>query len=113
MDIITKTIRDWANGKIKLEEANKILKENNSLVYIDPKHNHIENGTGAVADKNIFNISGYALLDSGTGSLDKVEIKNGKLVQNVGDMYCLVIIGDNYYNVENGEELVYGGKVNK
>lgn len=66
-DIILK----YTNGEKNLEETNAALKEAKAGFHLDPKKNwlspdEIVNGTAG-------------LLDTGTGTLDKVQIVNGEL----------------------------------
>ena len=50
--------------------------------------------------------NGYGLLDSGTGTLDKVRCENGQLVGcDCGESYALYIIAGRTYQVK-GTELV-------
>lgn len=94
---VTKILRDYSEGKITLEEANKKLKEEKSSLTLNPNRNVITPGE---EDR-------FGLLDSGTGSLDKVEIKDGKLVYSVGEMYCLVFFnGKTYHVAEDGVTLI-------
>lgn len=45
--------------------------------------------------------NGYGLLDSGTGSMEKVHVVNGKLVNcDMGESYALVLIGGKVYHVK-------------
>lgn len=91
MDITT-IIRKYTTGEKTLEETNKALKEAKSGLRLDPQKNVITD-----AEKTSF-----GLLDTGTGSLDKVKIKDGKLVNcNVGDMKAIVIFNGKTYNVKS------------
>ena len=81
------------------------------IISLNPDKNAVLPSEAAVVCEDVNKINGFALLDTGTGSLDKVEIINGKLKHSVGDMYALVIIsdkiaGDVMYEVQNGVNLV-------
>lgn len=101
---IYETIKKYTDGTKTLEETNKALKF--AGLYLDPEKNVIKNGEAAIAYKDISKITGYAMLDSGTGSLDKVAVKQGKLVDSVGSMKAFVIIGSTRFAVaEDGVTL--------
>ena len=89
-------IKKWENGELSVEEANAQLKGIGSYVFINPVKNVIPEGE---EEK-------YGMLDTGTGSLDRVEIKDGKLVHNIGSMFAMVKYMGKWYNVTDGETLV-------
>lgn len=98
-----------AERKVALDKANEALK--GTGISLNPDKNAVLPSEAAVVCEDVNKINGFALLDTGTGSLDKVEIINGKLKYSVGDMYALVIIsdkiaGDVMYEVQNGVNLV-------
>ena len=90
----TEIIKKWENGEITLDEANEQLKGKG--IFIDPEKNVVKE-----EEKEK-----YGELDTGTGSLDRVEIKDGKLVHNIGHMYAMVKYMGKWYDVINGETLV-------
>lgn len=75
---IAKVFEEIDNGTITLEEANERLKEAGAPYYLNPWKNHIGR-----------NEEGVGLLDTGTGTLDKVKViedENGiRLVEPVFD----------------------------
>ena len=93
-----------AERKAALDKANEALK--GTGIQLDPEKNVIKPEEAAVVCEDVSKINGFALLDTGTGTMDKVEIKNGKLVYSVGDMVAFVIIGDALFEVMNGTDLV-------
>ena len=101
---INKILKQWADGEKTLEETNEALK--GTGIYVDPDKQKIAEGEGAVYCEDLSKINGYGLLDTGTGTLDKVKIKNGKLVDSIGNMAALVLVGDVYYKVVAGDTLV-------
>ena len=101
---INKILKQWADGEKTLEETNEALK--GTGIYVDPDKQKIAEGEGAVYCEDLSKINGYGLLDTGTGTLDKVKIKNGKLVDSIGNMSALVLVGDVYYKVVAGDTLV-------
>ena len=101
---INKILKQWADGEKTVEETNEALK--GTGIYVDPDKQKIAEGEGAVYCEDLSKINGYGLLDTGTGTLDKVKIKNGKLVDSIGNMASLVLVGDVHYKVIDGDTLV-------
>ena len=101
---INKILKQWADGEKTVEETNEALK--GTGIYVDPDKQKIAEGEGAVYCEDLSQINGYGLLDTGTGTLDKVKIKNGKLVDSIGNMAALVLVGDVHYKVVDGDTLV-------
>ena len=92
------------DAKAALVKANKALK--GTGIQLDPEKNVIKPEEAAVVCEDVSKMNGFALLDTGTGTMDKVEIKKGKLVHSIGDMVAFVIIGDVLFEVMNGTDLV-------
>ena len=90
--------------KAALAKANEALK--GTGIQLDPEKNVIKPKEAAVVCEDVSKINGFALLDTGTGTMDKVEIKNGKLVYSVGDIVAFVVIGNALFEVMNGTDLV-------
>lgn len=89
-------IADFKAGKKTLEETNAALKTAGASFHIDPDRN-------TIADDER---ERFGLLDTGTGSLDKVEIEGMKLKNmDVGDMYALCTFNGKTYKVK-GTKLV-------
>ena len=65
----TDILRKYTSGQMSLQEANAALKECRAGFHLDPQRNYIHPG-----EKDL-----YGLLDTGTGSLDKVRVRDGKL----------------------------------
>lgn len=88
----------YTNGEFTVEQANEELKKIKAGYHLDPKKHElteeeIKNGTAG-------------LLDTGTGSMDKVQIKDGELVNcDCGNMVAFVIVGGETYKVE-GKKIV-------
>lgn len=100
---VNRIIAKYTAGKATLEEVNADLNRIGSGIRLDPGKNILtadetaNTHVGKVPNKT----SGYGLLDTGTGTLDKVEVQHGKLVGNdVGEMYALCIIGGKVYHVK-------------
>lgn len=95
-------IRSYSNGAISLEAANDALKEARATVHIDPHRNDLtpEEVLHTTAGDTPADANGWGLLDTGTGSLDKVEVRGGKLANmDCGEMHALCIIGGKVYQV--------------
>lgn len=95
MEQINEIIKNYITGEKTLEEVNEALAALPGGLYIDPQRNIIRPG-----EENK-----YGLLDTGTGSLDKVSIRNGKLVYSVGNMPARVYFKGKCYEVK-GDTLI-------
>ena len=105
MTNIYETIKKWEDGEITVEEANETLKD--SGIKIDPNKQTINPGEEAILFDDPSKINGYAMLDTGTGTLDKVLIKNGKLVNvDLGEMYATVMFGSSVYREVKNNKIV-------
>ena len=100
---VSEIMSKYTAGELSVEEANKALFEAGAIFHIDPRKNVIteeeirSTTIGTYPDM----ANGYGLLDTGTGSLDKVRVKDGKLVDcDCGDMYALVFIAGRMYHVD-------------
>ena len=100
---ISEIMSKYTSGEITVEEANKALFEAKASYHLDPNKNtitpdeYMATSSGDTPDK----VNGYGLLDTGTGSLDKVQVKGGKLVDcDCGDMYALFFIAGRMYHVD-------------
>lgn len=103
---VTDTLRKYSAGELTLEEANGKLK--GSSLYLDPKKNVITEEEKRQTTVGYYpeQANGYGLLDSGTGTMDKVLVKNGRLVNcDMGSSYAIVLIAGRTYEVK-GTKLV-------
>lgn len=107
MKNVTEIINDYTKGEATLEETNAALKKAGTSLYLDPYKNALTaEEILATKAESAETATGWGLLDTGTGSLDKVEVKNGVLQNaDLGDTYALVLIGGNKYEVK-GTKLV-------
>lgn len=48
---------------------------------------------------------GFGLLDHGIGGMDKVEVINGKLKYNIGNIQAYLYMGDHEFEIVDGEKL--------
>lgn len=95
-------IRSYSKGAISLETANTLLKVSGAAVHIDHHRNDLtpEEIMHTTAGGTPAEANGWGLLDTGTGSLDKVEVRSGKLANmDCGEMHALCIIGGKVYQV--------------
>ena len=103
MKTIKEIMEKYTAGEIELEQANKELKEVKGNFHLDPEKNVLTE-----ADKRATTIgyypdqaNGWGLLDTGTGTYDKVQCKDGQLVNcDCGNMYALYIIAGRTYKVD-------------
>ena len=88
----TEIIADYTTGNISLEEANRRLAEAGASFVLDPDRcklnpDMIEQGWG--------------LLDTGTGTLDPVQVRDNELVDNdMGDMPAFVCLAGTWLEVK-------------
>lgn len=91
----TDILRKYTDGQLSLQEANAALKECRAGFHLDPQRNYIHPG-----EKDL-----YGLLDTGTGTLDKVRIRDGKLSNaDCGAMPATCTFNGKLYRV-HGDEL--------
>lgn len=81
MKTINEIIADYTSGKATVEETNAALKEAKANFHFEPGKNVLtEEEIRATTVGNYPDMAnGYGLLDSGTGSMEKVHVVNGKL----------------------------------
>ncbi len=98
----TEIIRDYAAGRLTLEKANQALRASGASVTLRPEKNVL---TEAEKRRTVVGYypeqaSGFGLLDTGTGTLDKVRVRGGQLVDcDCGESYALVYVADRLYHV--------------
>ena len=103
MKNVTNIIRTYTIGEASLEDTNKSLKEAGSTLYLNPDKNVItdEERAATVIGETPAQANGWGLLDSGTGTLDKVQVKDGQLVNcDMGEAFAMVFIGGKTYEVK-------------
>lgn len=99
-----KIIGKYTAGEAALEETNAALRETGCGFHLDPRRSALteeeirKTTTGAYPDM----ANGWGLLDTGTGSLEKVEVRGGKLAGGgIGRMYGVVYIAGRAYQVDD------------
>lgn len=93
-------IRKYTAGELTLAEANLKLRG----IRLNPDKNILTEEEKRATTVGYYpeQANGWGLLDTGTGSLDKVEIRKGKLVQGgMGEAFALCIIAGKSYEVKN------------
>lgn len=96
MKTTTEIINAYAHGELTLVECNAKLAAIGSKLMLDP--NLCKLTPEMIAD-------GWGLLDTGTGSLDPVQVKNMELVNaDCGEMEALCILNGKMYAV-HGKKL--------
>ena len=100
----------YTTGEATLEETNDALKEAEAGFNLEPGRNEItpdEMALTTVGDTPE-EANGFGLLDTGTGSMEKVHVTNGKLGEAINQVnhdgttnrLAFVIIGPNRYEVK-------------
>ena len=96
-------IRSYSKGAISLDAANAALKDAGAAIHIDPHRTDLtpEEVLHTTTGNTPAEANGWGLLDTGTGSLDKVEVGGGQLANmDCGQMHALCIIGGKTYQVK-------------
>ena len=99
---MTEILNKYTAGQTTLEETNAALAEMGADIHLEPGKNELtaEETAAAKAD-SAATANGYGLLDTGTGTLDKVQVKDGQLVNcDCGEMYALCMIAGKTFRVQ-------------
>lgn len=99
-------LQKYTAGEMTLEQANAEL----SGIKLNPGKNVLTEEEKRATTVGYFpdQANGWGLLDTGTGSLDKVEVRGGKLVNAAqGEAFALCIIAGKSYEVKD-DALVEG-----
>lgn len=112
---ITDILFKYTTGEATLEETNEALKEAEAGFRLEPGKNEItpEEAAQTVTGETPEEVTGYGLLDTGTGSMEKVKIVNGKLGDAINqvnpdgttNMLAFVIIGHKTYSLRQYAKL--------
>lgn len=88
MKTINEIIRDYTSGEVDLEETNAALKEAGASYHLEPGRNEItsEDRRQTVVGYYPEQANGYGLLDTGTGSAEKVKVSGGRLEHPVNQV---------------------------
>lgn len=91
----TEIIAAYTMGNISLEEANHRLAEAGAGFTLDPDRCKL---TPEMIEQ------GWGLLDTGTGTLDPVQVRDNELVDNdMGDMPAFVCLAGTWYEVKGNK----------
>ena len=91
----TEIIAAYTMGNIGLEEANRRLAEAGAGFTLDPDRCKLTPEKIA---------QGYRLLDTGTGSLDVVQVRDGLLVDSdMGEMAAFVLMDGKWHEVKGSK----------
>lgn len=107
MKQLKEIIGKFSAGELTVEAANKALANAGASFRLNPAKNLLSEDEKRATTVGYYpeQANGYGLLDTGTGSLDKVQIQNGHLLNcDCGDLYALVAIAGKTYRV-NGRFL--------
>lgn len=106
----TEILRRYTSGEFTAEQVNAELANIGVDQYhLDTEKNKITTEEQAETSLGLFppaTVNGFGLLDTGTGTLDKVEVRAGQLANmDCGEMYALLYIGGEMFKIE-GKKLV-------
>lgn len=113
MTNITEILNEYTNGTKTLEETNAALKEAGADFHLNPDKNALteEEIKATIVSDDPAGVTGFGLLDSGTGTMDKVQVKEGVMVNcDMGESYAIVLIGGKMFNVDGAKLVPYGAK---
>ena len=90
----------YTSGENTLEQTNAELKAAGVGYHLDHNKNNL--APAEIMETKTFPVvEGWGLLDSGTGSLDKVQVLGGELLHGMGDAFALLFIGGKRYKVHD------------
>ena len=101
---IAEIIGKYTNGEATLEETNQALRDAGSMVTLEPGRNELteEEIRATTIGQYPDMANGWGLLDTGTGSFDKVEVRNGKLVSTgCGIMKAMICMAGRWYYIDD------------
>lgn len=93
MNKIEKILRDYTEGAATLEETNAKLKKEGSWIKLDPDRSVISDAERTT----------HGLMDTGTGTLDKVRVIDGHLDHAINEVQ-----GDGSVNMD--AEVYFNGR---
>ncbi len=98
MKTTTEIINAYTRGELTLEECNAKLAAIGSSLMLDPNRCKLTPEMAA---------HGWCYLDTGTGSLDVVQVKEGHLVDSdMGEMAANVLLKGKWYEVK-GKKVIF------
>ncbi len=112
MKTINEIMQDYTSGKTPLEETNKALQEAGAGFHLEPGKNALTEEEIRATTIGYYPdmANGFGLLDSGTGTFDKVRVKAGELVDcDCGSMFALCTMAGRTYEVKGKTLTEYQG----
>ena len=103
MSKVNEIMEKYTAGEITAEEANAKLASAEVGFFLQPGKNALTEEEMRATTIGYYpdQANGYGLLDTGTGTLDKVRCENGHLVGcDCGESYALLIIAGRTYQVK-------------
>ncbi len=109
---ILEILRKYSEGSMEADEANERLKELDAGFYLDPLKNLITEEEKMTTTVGYYpcQANGFGLLDTGTGSLDKIQVVNGHtkapvntVIHGTPNMPAYVLIAGKLYEVWGSE----------
>ena len=103
MSNVNEIMSKYTAGEITAEEANEQLSAAEAGFHLEPGKNVLTEDEMRATTIGHFpdQANGYGLLDTGTGTMDKVRVKDGRLVNcDMGESYALLIIAGRTYQVK-------------
>lgn len=110
MSGINEIMEKYTGGEITAEETNEQLRQQEAGFHLKPDKNILteEEIRATTIGHYPEQANGFGLLDTGTGTMDKVAVKDGKLVNcDCGEMHAILHIAGRRYTVR-GVTLVDG-----
>lgn len=85
---INEILKDYTAGEADLEATNAALKEAGATYHLEPGRNEItdDNRRETIVGYYPNQANGWGLLDTGTGTLDKVRVTSGRLDHAVNEV---------------------------
>ena len=118
---INTIINGYTSGKVSVEETNKALANANAGFSFQPGKNALtaDEIASTKVGKLPSDVTGYGLLSTGTGTMDKVHVVNGKVqggavntvVNGKPNEYDLVYIGGQTWQAATPSEVSTLGNV--
>lgn len=102
MSKVREIIGSYTAGGITLESANQALEDAGAGFHLAPGRSELTEEEKRATTVGYYpeQANGFGLLDTGTGSLDKVQVQNGVLVNcDCGEMHALFSIAGKTYQV--------------
>ena len=99
---INEIIRAYTMGEKTQEETNQALQDAHAGIRLDPDRSRL---TEAELRRTVVGCypeqaNGFGMLDTGTGTMDKVAVKDGKLLNcDCGEMHAILHIAGRRYTV--------------